>query len=697
MNKRIAILVVLSLLAGVMIPLVVYGEEQEYDLEELALKAKQIFEIPDDYDTFNSSISSYGERTYYYFNWRDSARKLNDISVTIDSNGLVTSYSTYDPKAPEEQRLPRVTKDEAINLAVSFIERLGNGISNSIEYDDTNYYAAASDPNYNLRFIRTADGIPFIDNDLNISISKGSGKTTSLYLNWTGDAEFSGLDGIMDLESARNAYKKIPGLQLVYKISDQFPRPLDSSGQELSHYLVYAPRDNITMIDPWTGEPVISGYGPYGMGGGKAEAMDQGGITPVEKEELEKLKGLLSSAEADKKSRDLLDIGDDYLMDSQSLYPSWKNKNDYNWSTSFSKNSGAENSIFIEVSIDARSGELISLYINNSANEGKKPTLGREKAREIAEDFVRKTIPNLMDSIRSPIEYNISEAERLQYFIFNRYIGDIQVEGDSITVVVDTFDGSIASYNKSWYSGSFPLSEGIITLDEAYKALIESVGFGLGYRIIPVEEKGIWSDLVRLVYQTNPQRAPYIDPFTGEPLDYSGNPYRTRQAISYGDLDNTYAKDKIMILTEYGITLPGENFMPKSQIIQKDFMRYLWAAMNSYRLDREVSDDTIYQELTDSGIIRDDEINREGKITKAEAAKFVVRAKGYEKIALIQGIYANIFEDSNAIDKDYKGYVTLAYGLGILKGDNSGYIRADYFLKREDAASIIFEFAFNGS
>jgi hypothetical protein len=188
MNKRIAILVVLSLLAGVMIPFVVYGEEQEYDLEELALKAKQIFEIPDDYDTFNSSISSYGERTYYYFNWRDSARKLNDISVTIDSNGLVTSYSTYDPKAPEEQRLPRVTKDEAINLAVSFIERLGNGISTSIEYYDTNYYAAASDPNYNLRFIRTADGIPFIDNDLNISISKGSGKTTSLYLNWTGDA-----------------------------------------------------------------------------------------------------------------------------------------------------------------------------------------------------------------------------------------------------------------------------------------------------------------------------------------------------------------------------------------------------------------------------------------------------------------------------------------------------------------------------
>lgn len=697
MNKSIAILMVLSLLAGVMIPFVVYGEEQGYDLEKLTERAKQIFEISNDYDTFNSSVSSYGGRTYYYFNWKDSSGKLNEINVTIDSQGLVTSYSTYDPKAPEEQRLPRITKDEAITLAVKFIERLGNGISASIKYDDTSYYAAASDPNYNLRFIRIVNGIPFSDNDLNISISKSSGKITNLYLNWIKDAEFSGLEGIMDIEDAKNAYKEIPGIQLVYKISDRYPRPLDSSGQELVHYLVYAPVDNITMIDPWTGEPVISGYGPYGMGGGKAEEMDQGGITPIEKEELEKLKGLLSSTTAEEISRDDLDLGEDYIIESQSLYSSWKNKAEYIWSTSFSKNRGAVNAEFVEVSLDAKSGDLISFYINNSENEGKKPTIDREMARKIAVSYINKTIPELKDSIKSANEYNIVETERLQYFTFNRYADDIKIEGDSVTVVVDAYDETVASYNKSWYTGSLPSSEGVITLDTAYEALMESVGFGLGYRIIPVEDKGVWSDQVRLVYQISPQRAPYIDPYSGEPLDYSGNPYRMRQVISYDDLGNSYARDKIILLAEYGIILPGEDFMPKTLILQKDFMRYLWGAMNSYRLDREVSDDTIYQELTQGGIINDDEINREGTVTKAEAAKFVVRAKGLAKIASIQGIYANIFKDSSTIDSNYKGYITLAYGLGILKGDNSGYIRANYTLKREDAASVIFEFAFNGS
>lgn len=695
MNKSIAILMVLSLLAGVMIPFVVYGEEQGNNLEELTLRAKQIFEISDDYDTFNSSVSSYGGRTYYYFNWKDSSGKLNEINVTIDSQGLVTSYSTYDPRTLEEQRLPRITKDEAISLAVKFIERLENGISASIEYDDTSYYAAASDPNYNFRFIRIVNGIPFSDNDLNISISKSSGKTTSLYLNWMRDAEFSGLEGIMDIEDAKNAYKEIPGIQLVYKISDRYPRPLDSSGQELTHYLVYAPRDNITMIDPWTGEPVISGYGPYGMGGGKAEEMDQGGVTPIEKEELEKLKGLLSSTEAEKLSRDNLDLGEDYIIESQSLYFSWKNKGEYIWSTSFSKNRGAENAEFVEISLNAKSGDILSFYINKSTNEGKKPTINREMARKIALSYINKTIPELKDSIKGAYEYNIVETERLQYFTFNRYAEDIQIEGDSVTIVIDTYDGTVTSYNKSWYTGNLPSPEGVISIDKAYEALIERVGFGLGYRIIPVEEKGIWSDQVRLVYQISPQRAPYIDPFSGEPLDYSGNPYRIRQAKSYGDLENSYAKDKILLLAEYGITLPGDDFLPKTQIRQKDFMRFLWGAMNSYRLDREVSDDTIYKELADSRIILDEEIKREEVVTKAEAAKFVVRAKGLAKIAEIQGIYANIFKDSTAIRSDLKGYITLAYGLGILKGDNTGYIRPDYLLKREDAASMIFEFAFN--
>lgn len=695
MNKSIAILMVLSLLAGVMIPFVVYGEEQGNNLEELTLRAKQIFEISDDYDTFNSSVSSYGGRTYYYFNWKDSSGKLNEINVTIDSQGLVTSYSTYDPRTLEEQRLPRITKDEAISLAVKFIERLENGISASIEYDDTSYYAASSDPYYNFRFIRIVNGIPFSDNDLNISISKSSGKITSLYLNWIKDAEFSGLEGIMDIEDAKNAYKEIPGIQLVYKISDRYPRPLDSSGQELVHYLVYAPMDNITMIDPWTGEPVISGYGPYGMGGGKAEAMDQSGITPIEKEELEKLKGLLSSTKAEEISRDNLDLGEDYIIESQSLYSSWKNKGEYIWSTSFSKNRGAENAEFVEVSLDAKSGDLISFYINNSANEGKKPTIDREMARKIALSYINKTIPELKDSIKGAYEYNIVETERLQYFTFNRYAEDIQIEGDSVTIVIDTYDGTVTSYNKSWYTGNLPSPEGVISIEKAYEALIERVGFGLGYRIIPVEEKGIWSDQVRLVYQISPQRAPYIDPFSGEPLDYSGNPYRIKQAKSYGDLENSYAKDKILLLAEYGITLPGDDFLPKTQIRQKDFMRFLWGAMNSYRLDREVSDDTIYKELADSRIILDEEIKREGAVTKAEAAKFVVRAKGLAKIAEIQGIYANIFKDSTVIRSDLKGYITLAYGLGILKGDYTGYIRPDYLLKREDAASMIFEFTFN--
>lgn len=695
MNKRVAIFMVLSLLVGVMIPFIAYGEESGDSLEGLTLRAKQILGISDAYDTFNSSISSYGGRTYYYFNWRSSSGELNEVNVTIDSDGFVTSYSTYDPRAVETQKLPSLTKDEAIDRALQFINRLDDRVGGSIEYDDTNYYAAASDPNYNLRFRRVVNGIPFNDNDVNISISKESGNVTSCYINWTLDAELKDPSGIISLEDARTAFSKKPGIQLVYKLNDQFPRPVDISGEELSHYLVYAPNDNITMIDPWTGEPVISGFSPYGMGGGKAEAMDQSGITPVEQEALEKLKGLLTSAEAEKIGRDYLDISEDFILDNQSLYSSWKNKDEYQWSMSYSKDRGEEQAVYIEISIDAKSGEVISFNINSTSNEGKKPTMDREEARAISEAFIKKTAPDLLDSIKAAMEYSVAESDRLQYFTYNRYQDGVLVEGDSLSVAVDLYDGEVVSFNKSWYKGSFPSSEGAISKEKAYDSLFGSVGFGLGYRIIPIEEKGIWSDQVRLVYQTDPQKAPFIDPFSGEALDYSGKPYRDKKVISYDDIDYSYAKSKITLLAEYGIALPGNSFLPKSRILQKDFMRLLWSAMNSYRLDRDVTDDTIYEELLNSGIVKENEVNREAEVSKADASRFAVRAKGLAKIAEIQGIYANIFKDSANIDLELKGYVTLAYGLGILKGDNTGYIRPDYLLKREDAASMIFEFAFN--
>ena len=70
---------------------------------------------------------------------------------------------------------------------------------------------------------------------------------------------------------------------------------------------------------------------------------------------------------------------------------------------------------------------------------------------------------------------------------------------------------------------------------------------------------------------------------------------------------------------------------------------------------------------------------------------------GYDKVANIENIYKDVFKDTNEISKELKGYVTLAYALGIIQGDGKlpATINPKNELKREDAANIIYNYVFN--
>lgn len=72
-----------------------------------------------------------------------------------------------------------------------------------------------------------------------------------------------------------------------------------------------------------------------------------------------------------------------------------------------------------------------------------------------------------------------------------------------------------------------------------------------------------------------------------------GEPYKMPKAVSYKDIDNSYAKDKINVLAQYGIALPGEEFKPKEKIKQADFL-YLLAKANSPYFEIDKSGDKLY-------------------------------------------------------------------------------------------------------
>ncbi len=105
--------------------------------------------------------------------------------------------------------------------------------------------------------------------------------------------------------------------------------------------------------------------------------------------------------------------------------------------------------------------------------------------------------------------------------------------------------------------------------------------------------------------------------------------------------------------------------------------------------------DALYNYAINNGIIKEEEKAPEKIVIKEEAIKYIIRALKYDKVADLTEIYKDLFKDTKDIDPKLKGYVSIAYGLGIVEGYN-GNLSPKAELKREDAASIIYSYLFNG-
>lgn len=702
MKKMFIYLLMLSIILGGIMPTLVYAESYDKKMEEVILKVKGLFGISDDYDGFSSQVNSYGNNTNFYFNWTDSTNKLQNISVNTDSAGNVISFNKYDySKVDQETKLPKYNQEEALKLALDFVKKVDPKLSGEIKLEDNTNSISIWEREYNFRFTRVINNISYTDNNVNISVNKFTGDINNYYTNWERTLTFPKPDNVITLEKAKDAYKDKIGLKLVYKTSSRYPRPLDTSEENSKYYLAYSTIDGSRKgIDAFTGKPInLSYYGAVYARGENEKAMtaDSGApiITPEEKAEIEKLTGIKDVSEIEKKAREILKLGDEYKLEGKNLYSDWNNPGEYQWSLNFIKLVD-KNKVPVNIALDAKTGELINFNKYDEINPNDKVTIKKAQALELARDYINKINPDKVNLLEYIEDEQLNDDQQSYYFRFIRKTDDIYVESDGISVGVNAVNKQINSYNLDWYKGKLPPKGAVISLEKAYEVLFSKIGFELGYATIYDYEKIDDNNKeIKLVYTVNQNKPLIINASSGELLDYSGNPYKASNIPVYEDIENSYAKDKINTLAEYGIGFSQEKFAPKDKIKQKDFLYLLWKSINPYRSENESNIDVIYKELINSNIIKDGEANQERISTKEEAVKFVIRAMKYEKIAEIPNIYADIFKDSKDITSNIKGYMTIGYGLKIIAGDGSGLIKPKYELKREDAASIIYNYMFN--
>ena len=92
--------------------------------------------------------------------------------------------------------------------------------------------------------------------------------------------------------------------------------------------------------------------------------------------------------------------------------------------------------------------------------------------------------------------------------------------------------------------------------------------------------------------------------------------------------------------------------------------------------------------LVNGDIITKEEINANAKVTRQEAAKYIARYLGVDKLAKESSVFKNMYTDK--VDKAYLGYASAVYALGIMKGDSKGRFNGSNTLSHSETAVVIY-------
>lgn len=694
MKKYISMVLVIALTVSLFAPMKAFaGDVSAYDkkMEEAIVKCKELFCITDAYDKFDYNINSYDSMMFFNLNWADSKGKLDNINVNISSDGTIFNYYKYKTSYEEyKPKLPKITKEEGLKNALEFIKKINPSIINNIELRDNNVPLNPNAQEYSYEFVRKENGILYYDNNLSVSVDKTTGEARNFNLNWKKNLKFPDVKGIISKDKAIELYKEKIGLKLVYRMNYEKDEP--------STYLAYTVLNGQKSINAISGEVVsyYDYYGPYN-GLAKEEAANDRGLSPDETKAVESIGKIISENDAEKKAREHLSIDDSFKLDSINLYSYWRNKGDYMWSLNFTKGEGEKEYYSYNVQIDVKTGELTGFYYSYPFDWSKDPIYDREQSLKLAKEYMKKINPSKFNEVEYvEMQGPTGNKEKSYYFYFIRKSGNAYVENDGINVSINAIDGTVISYNYSWYKGDLAPQDKVISLEKAYDILFNSIGMELRYITTYDYSKPPESNMdIKLCYCMESSKPLNIDAASGKLLYANGKPFVEKIASQYKDIDKSYARDKIKMLAEYGIYLPGDEFKPKDNINQRDFLYLIAKAKSPYfEVDENNKDDSMYNYLMNMGIVKEDEKAPDKLMTKEQGIKFIIRALGYEKIAQIEDIYKDVFKDSKDIDKSLKGYVTIAYGLKIVQGSN-GYLKPKYELSREDAAVMIFNYLFN--
>lgn len=672
-------LIICLILSTISIP--AFGaEEDSKDLEQAITTAKSIITVPENYTEFTHNLSERetndGKIRIWRLNWSEKEGKNGYISASVGEDGYLYEYNKYNDNE-NHNGFAKVTKDQAQNVAEEFCEKAVPSYSKEIKIVNSN----SSEEEYNFTYKKFVNEVPVNFITLNINVNKYNGEVTSFY---GGNPEAKGieypsLEGIIGQNEAEKAYIEKLGVNLKYYSN------YDYKQKKMNIFAGYSIDENGNKaIDAKTGQ-AVSNYkenqfydykDTYGAGNGSEKSIVDASmeLTKEETDEVKNVANLISK----EKAEDILKGASDVVPADIKIKDAELNKNHmrnvYTWRISFENGYGE---------VNAESGEIISIHYYNKDNTVNK-NISKAQAKNIAENFLRKMTPDkfaktrYIDSENNILKNKIVEEGNNFSFNYIRQVNGIDFSSNSLRVTIDGASGRITGYNNNWYDDvSFPDISKVMTKEEAFNKIKELAGFSLQFIMLD-------KDKVGLVYNfKNEDNSYIIDPVSGTRLDFTGQVYKENKLQEYVDISGHWCEKTVKELLDNGYYIDGNKFNPDMNITQVNFLKYLYSPVK----DNYNNDDEFYDMLIQNGIITKEEKDSSSLVSNQDAAKYIIRYLGYDKVAVHSEIFNNPFKDN--IEEKYKGYASMCYGLNIIKGTN-GNFNGTHNISNAEAAVIIY-------
>lgn len=327
------------------------------------------------------------------------------------------------------------------------------------------------------------------------------------------------------------------------------------------------------------------------------------------------------------------------------------------------------------VGIDVSTGQVVN-YHNWDNLDGQEPEggrgLSREEAQKIAEEFLRKVQPGVLDQLilakESTSPYSLENG--LYYFNWIRLVNGIPFERDGISVAVHQGTGEVVSYDYNWSESRFAAPQQIISAEEAQKILAQNIKPVLAY--VQPNRFGDQPGQPILVYRFEYPQGYLVDAQTGELL---GEPAHSVQSS-----ENQAVSQTMELLRASGIVPAGAT--EDTLVTRRQALKAILAMRGSYygssRQEQEQSsfkdissqdpDYRLIEEAVQSGLIAPGgNFNPEKNIDRETAAIWAVKALNYGKLAELPITIELPVKDAKKIAPEARNYVALALGLGLLQ------------------------------